>query len=285
MDIKPLVVVCVLWLPSVATVAAQTPPAPAGRQTDGQRTVQAVRLTEPLRVDGQLDESLYTTVPSVTDFIQTEPAPGAPATERTEVWLSFDADNVYVTLRAWESQPARMIVNEMRRDSSSILQNENVAFVFDTFNDRRNGVVFNINPIGGRMDGQISNEGNYNGDWNPVWDLAVGRFEGGWTVEAAVPFTSLRFGPGTAQVWGFNARRINRWKNEISYLSRVPDGTGVDGLVRVSSAATMIGLEVPSVRNLEVKPFVTSDLRSDNVARPRVRNDLSGDLGLDVKYG
>jgi len=40
-----------------------------------------------------------------------------------------------------------------------------------------------------------------------VWDLAVGKFEGGWTVEAALPFKSLRYGPGRDQVWGFQARR------------------------------------------------------------------------------
>ena len=50
------------------------------------------------------------------------------------------------------------------------------------------------------MDGQISNEGSYNGDWNPVWNLTVGRFEGGWVAEAAIPFKSIRFAPGTTQV-------------------------------------------------------------------------------------
>ncbi|MGB7218472.1 MAG: DUF5916 domain-containing protein [Vicinamibacterales bacterium] len=248
-------------------------------------TVRAVRLSQPLRVDGRLDELLYTTVPPISDFIQTEPAAGSPATERTDVWLSFDDEHIYVTVRAWESQPDKMIVNEMRRDSGNILQNENFAFVLDTFHDRRNGVVFNINPIGGRMDGQISGEANYNGDWNPVWDLAVGRFEGGWIAEIALPFKSLRYGAGSSQTWGFNARRINRWKNEISYLARVPDGTGIDGISRVSSAATMVGLEVPHVRNLEVKPFVISDVTSDATASPRISNDLRGDFGVDAKFG
>jgi hypothetical protein len=268
-----------------AVNALPVPPESVARDAEGRTTVRAVRLTEPLRVDGRLDEQLYNTVTPISDFIQTEPVPDAAATERTDVWLSFDEENVYVSVRAWESQPERMIVNEMRRDSGSILQNENFAFVFDTFADRRNGIVFNINPIGGRMDGQISNEGNYNGDWNPVWDLAVSRFEGGWSAEAALPFKSLRYSSDTSQVWGFNARRINRWKNEISYLARVPNGTGVEGLTRVSSAATMVGLEVPRVRYLDIKPFAISDLTSDASPTPRVSHDLSGDAGLDVKYG
>jgi hypothetical protein len=266
------------------------PPAPAlpatvSRDEQGRTTVRAVRLTEPLRVDGRLDEPIYASVVPMSDFIQNDPAVGEPATERTDVWISFDADNIYVTVRAFESQPDRMIVNEMRRDSNAITQNENVAFVFDTFYDRRNGVVFNINPLGGRMDGQFSNESNYNGDWNPVWDLAVSRFEGGWAAEAAVPFTSLRFSPGTSPLWGFNARRINRWKNEVSFLSPVPTGAGIGGIFRASSAATLVGLETPRARNLDVKPFVISDVTSNALAIPRLNHKLSGDFGLDVKYG
>ena len=43
------------------------------------------------------------------------------------------------------------------------------------------------------MDGQITNERLYNGDWNPISDVAVGRFDGGWTLETAIPFKSLRY--------------------------------------------------------------------------------------------
>ena len=64
-----------------------------------------------------------------------------------------------------------MVANEMRRDNSNIFQNDHIAFVLDTFYDRRNGVVFAINAIGGRWDGQITNERQINADWNPVWDV------------------------------------------------------------------------------------------------------------------
>ena len=118
------------------------------------------------------------------------------------------------------------MANEMRRDDNNIFQNDHMAFVFDTFYDRRNAVEFVVNAIGGRMDGQITNERQYGGDWNPIWDAEVGRFEGGWTVEVAIPFKSLRYRPGRAQIWGFNARRFNRWKNEWSYLTRIPSALG-----------------------------------------------------------
>ncbi len=80
-----------------------------------------------------------------------------------------------------------------------------------------------MNPLGGRRDGQATNEmQQFNADWNPVWELATGTFDHGWTVEAAVPFKSLRYRPGSTQTWGFNARRISRWKNELSALTPLP---------------------------------------------------------------
>ena len=256
------------------------------RDASGGVTIRAIRLTSPIRIDGQLDEAIYSTVRSISDFTQNEPKEGSPATEKTEIWVLFDRDTVYVVARCWESQPERMIVNEMRRDSTNIVQNENIAFAFDTFYDRRNAVVFEINAIGGRIDAQVTNERNLNMDWNPIWELQVGRFEGGWTLEAAIPFKSLRYRPGRAQIWGFNVRRVNRWKNEVSYLTRIPAAMTMRGHFQSSLMATVVGLEAPSgSRNLEIKPYAISDLTTDLQAAPSISNELGGDIGVDVKYG
>ena len=81
----------------------------------------------------------------------------------------------------------------MRRDSFNVSNGEFVGLLFDTFYDRRNGINFGINPIGGRVDAQMTDERAFNMDWNPIWELQTGRFEGGWTFEAAFPFKSLRY--------------------------------------------------------------------------------------------
>jgi hypothetical protein len=261
-------------------------PAVLSRDGEGRATIRAVRLAAPLRLDGQLDEAIYSTTPGLSDFFQMEPVEGEVATEKTESWLFFDDDNLYVTFRCWESRPDALVANEMRRDSNNIFQNDHIAFLIDTFYDRRNGLEFAINPIGGRWDGQITNERQFNADWNPVWDLAVGRFDGGWTVELAIPFKSLRYRPGRAQIWGFNARRVNRAKNETSFLTRMPRALGQRALFQASLAATVVGLEAPpGSRNLEIKPYAVAGLTSDVTAIPAVSNDISKEIGVDVKYG
>ena len=267
---------------------APPPDLPETGARDAQRrlTIRAVKLTGPLAIDGVLDEALYRDVVPVSEFIQTEPNAGAAATERTDLWVSFDENNLYMSFRVWESQPERMVVTELRRDSFNLIENEHVAVLLDPFYSRRDSYQFMVNANGGRIDGQTTNDVQFTGDLNPIWNLKVGTFDGGWIAETAIPFKSLRYPPGRDQVWGFTARRVSRWKNEIAYTSPVPNGIGLFGIMRASAAGTMVGVEAPaSALGLDIKPYVTGDLSSDLTANPQVSNDPDGTFGVDVKYG
>ena len=261
-------------------------PATINRNAEGQATVRAVRLTEPLEIDGILDETMYNTVESFSGFIQQVPDEGAPATERTEAWVFFDDNNIYVSARLWDSAPeSQWVANEMQRDSFQLINNENFSVVFDTFYDRRNGLAFLINPLGGIFDYEITDEGRPNRDWNPVLDTQTGRFDGGWTVEMEIPFKSIRFRPGLEQVWGLQLGRRIRWKNEYAYLTPVAISAG-PGLFRLSAAGTLAGLEVPSGnRKFEIKPYAIGSLATDRNASPAITNELDGNAGVDLKYG
>jgi len=259
------------------------------RDAAGNTTVRAVRIQSPLQIDGRLDEPFYAETPPIDELVQAVPTAGGVPSERTEVWIAYDDSNVYVTARVWDSMgEAGWIANEMRRDSNQLRANDSFGVYFDTYHDRRNSVGFFMNPIGGFADVQITNEGTPNFDWNPVWDLSTGRFEGGWTVEMAIPFKSLRYRPGVEQVWGVQFRRSVLRDNEWSYLTALPIqvvGGGANGVFRVSMYADLIGIEAPPLgRNIEIKPFVTSRLNTDLSANPRVENQVTGDAGLDVKY-
>ena len=261
------------------------------RDEAGRTTVRAIRLAQGIRLDGVLDEAVYETVPAITDFIQQVPDIGAPATERTEAWILFDETNVYVSARVWDSAPeSQWVANEMRRDTSQLRQNDTFTAFFDTFYDRRNGFNFYTNPLGARADQQFTNEGNPNSDWNPVWDVRTGRFDGGWTVEMEIPFKTLRYRSEPPHVWGLQLRRGIRRKNEWVYLTRLPlsagGGSGSAGIFRVSAAGTLVGLEPPPAsRNIEVKPYTIGGIATDLTANPVVDNERSGDVGIDVKYG
>jgi hypothetical protein len=269
------------------------PPAPVApdvisRGENGRVVVRATKLTEPLRIDGRLDEEAYSTVRSMGDFIQNVPDEGAPASEKTEAWILYDNDNIYVSCRCWDSAPPEQwVANELRRDTAQLRQNDNFAILLDTFHDQRNGFAFYNNPLGGYSDFWVTDEGNPNMDWNPVWFVRTGRFEGGWTVEMAIPLKSIRYQSGTNQTWGIQIRRAVRRKNEFSLLTFVPaSSAGAGSIFRVSAGATLVGLDLPPAsKNMEFKPYGISKLTTDRLKNPQILNDLTANGGLDAKYG
>ena len=282
-----------LCAPATAQVISPmpVPPEVVARDDQGRTTIRATRLTQEIRLDGQLDEEVYRTVPPITDFIQQLPDEGALASERTDTWVFFDETSLYVTARAFDSAPeSEWVANEMRHDVAQLRQNDSFSLLLDTFHDRRNGVAFLVTPIGGFSDFAITNEGSVNTDWNTVWDMRTGRFEGGWTVEIEIPFKSLRYQPGETQVWGIQLRRIVRRRNEAAYLTALPISAArgnsvIAGLWRVSEAATLVGLEVPPLSiEVAIKPYGIMGLRTDVDASPPIQNHPDANAGFDVKY-
>ena len=300
-----------VWTGAVSVGAAQETPGPVidgppppvapatvARDALGRVTVRATRLSVPIVLDGVLDESVYAAVPAVGDFIQQLPDEGAAATERTEVWVFYDDAHVYTSARLWDTAPeSEWVANDMRRDSFQIIDNDNFSVAFDTFYDRRNGVIFMVNPIAGIFDYQISDEGNPNSDWNPVWDVRTGRFDGGWTVEIQIPFKSIRYQPGAAQVWGFQVGRRVRRKNESSHLTPVSISAG-PGMFRLSAAATLVGIEAPGagpiskssrMRSARQRPMSLHTRQSRTVAMATlastsIRRDAEPDGRLHLQH-
>jgi hypothetical protein len=267
------------------------PPVPPQSITRDERrraTVRAIKLTQPLRVDGRLDEEVYQQHAPFGGFIQVAPVYGEDSTERTDVWISYDQDHIYVSARVWDSAPPeRWISNELRRDTNQLRNNDHIGVMFDTFYDRRSGFMFYTNPLGALADYSVIDEGGSNTDWNPVWESRTGTFEGGWTVEMAIPFKTLRYRSGANQMWGLQMRRSIRHKNEWAYLNPVPQNlAGPQALNRVSSGGTLVGLDLPPAsRNIELKPYVISRLTTDRAALPQIRNEFDPDIGGDFKYG
>ena len=257
-------------------------------EATGKSTIRAIKLREPFRLDGQLDESIYQDAPGFGGMLQLAPRHGQPSTERTEIWVSYDSEHIYVSARCWDTAPPeRWIANELRRDTNQMRNNDHFGVGFDTFYDRRSGFMFYANPLGGFADYSIIDEGQPNSDWNPVWDVRTGRFDGGWTVEMAIPFKSLRYTSGENQVWGIQFRRSLRHKNEWTYWTPVPQNMqGPMALNRVSAYGTVVGLDLPPAgRNIEIKPYALGRMTTDRTATPPTRNDSDGDLGGDLKYG
>jgi hypothetical protein len=158
-----------------------------------ERRLKAVRTTQPIMVDGQLDERAWSASPTMSGFIQNDPREDDPATERTEVRVLYDNENLYFAVYAYDSEPARLIISDLKKDFETD-SGDGVSIVLDTFHDERNGYVFATNPAGAKWDAQMTNEGREtNDDWDGVWSVKTRIVSDGWIAEIAVPFRTLKF--------------------------------------------------------------------------------------------
>jgi len=270
--------------PAIAGPPEPVPPAVASRDEAGHVTIRAIRLAEPIVLDGRLDERVYRDTEAIGDFVQQEPFEGTASTDKTEVWVTYDEDAIYIGARLWESDSSLRVTSDMRRDAANLYNNDHFGVMLDTFYDRRNGYIFFANAQGGMSDSQVVNE-NASADWNTIWDTRSADFDGGWTIEIRIPFRSIRF-KEDARIWGINFRRHVRSKTETSYLTRIPASFARNGLTRTSSAATLVGIESPSkLRNIDVKGYALGSTATNRVIAPAITNDGDSEFGADMKWG
>ncbi len=256
--------------------------------SNGKSTVRAVKLRAPLQFDGRLDDDVYAQYAGFGGMVQVAPRYNVEPTEKTEIWVLFDEDNIYVAAKLYDSAPPdKWIANELRRDTNQMRQQDQFGVGFDTFYDRRSGYMFYANPLGGFADYSVIDEGQPNTDWNPVWNVKSGRFDGGWTLEMQFPFKSLRYKSGSDQTWGLQFRRAVRRKNEWAYWTPIPRNmAGPQALNRVSMFGTLVGLDLPQAgKNLELKPYTLGKMSTDRLASPPTSNRRDGEIGTDIKYG
>jgi hypothetical protein len=271
--------------PGVASHAGAALPAPLVRYPDGRVVVRATRIAEPLRIDGRLDEAVYGEIAAITDFVQQVPVEGDPVSEKTEAWILFDDEYIYFSCRCRDSNPTAIVANDMRRDSPNVNQHDSFGVQLDPYHDGRSAFFFYMTPAGGIRDAAVV-DSRPNNDWDTVWDFAATRSDEGWIAEIAIPFKSLRYGPGPEQTWGIQLRRFIASKNERVHLVPLSASWATGAWNRMFRAATLLGLEPPPPsRNLEIKPYAISSLSTDLQSGPAVRNEFTPDIGLDVKYG
>ena len=268
---------CALGLPLTATAA---PPQDFDREAiRSSKRVTAVRISEPIVVDGTLDEAAWALAGPAVDFYQQFPDEFGPATERSEVRFLFDDDMLYIGAMMYDREPGRLIIDSLRRDFSNF-QSDSFLIVLDTFLDRRTGYGFATNAGGAQRDVQATDNGRRNdANWDGAWLTRSKVIENGWSTEIAVPFKTLRFPPGL-QEWGLNLQRVIRRKNEFVTWSPVPRQFSH---YAVSYAGLLTGITgVESGSDLRITPFTTGQFQKGPGTG---RWDGDGDAGVDLKWG
>ena len=245
---------------------------------------EAYRTFQSIEIDGDFNETDWQQAKPINRFVQTEPDEGVPITESTEVRILYDEKNIYFGFTCSSSHRDNIVANEMRRDAENLRENDNVFILLDTYNDKRNGVFFRINPLGAMQDIALTNSGDsQNSSWDAVWDCRSKINDTHWTTEITIPFSQLRFNRSDSMVWGVNFGRTIRQKKEEATWVPVSRQYGSRSKYRTANLGSLVGLAgITPSRRLEVLPYV---LPGVNRIEGDEGIDSKFDIGLDLKYG
>jgi len=259
---------------AVTPIDVETAPRPEARVT---------RTDARITIDGIPDEAAWQHAEPITGFIQTVPATGMPATERTVVRVLYDQERLYISAVCYDSDMNGLIVPSLEQDFETH-DSDMFGVTIDTYLDRRNAFMFLFNPGGAIKDGQVfDNSRNYNLPWEGVMDWKVALLDSAWTVEMEIPFTTLRFAETEGeQSWGFQFSRRIRRKNEDAYWAPLARRELIH---KMSRAGTIHGFQgLRAGRNLSVKPYFTASDASGSLTSSGA-GDSGFDGGFDAKWG
>jgi hypothetical protein len=259
--------------------------APADRHSAAP-TIKAGRIQGGIEIDGKLDEGSWATAQPVSEFTQTEPSEGQPATERTEVRVLIGDDAVYVGARLYDREPKRIKAALARRDED--VEADEFDVYLDTFHDHLSGVRFRVTPGGATLDGILGSSAQGSDEdlsWDPVWESGTQVDSLGWTAEIRIPLSQLRYNSTANGTWGIQFYRKVLRKGEEAWFSFVPKSE-VEG---VSRYGHLVGLgPLQAQRRLELTPYLLArgDYEPSVEGDPfRSGNEYDGSAGLDLKYG
>jgi hypothetical protein len=293
--VRPLTrVLSAVWLvclPALAALAtAQPQPAATARPAaaSAKVTYPITRAASAIKVDGVLDEDAWKKATVVPLPIEWMPGDNVPPPVETECLVTYDAKNLYFGFRAHDPRPAEIRAHLMDRDDTdTLIQDDHVGMMIDTFNDERRAFQFRVNPLGVQADAIFSEQdGVEDFSWDMIWNAVARITPDGYVVEVALPLKQLRFPAGAGpQTWGFEAFRSYP-RNVRHRLSSQRRDRNLGCLLCQENKIS--GLEgLAQGRNLEFDPTGTFS-RTDELAAPTdagvTRGDVKADAGLTARW-
>jgi hypothetical protein len=176
------------------------------------KSVTAVRTGTPV-IDGLFNDYEWVTGGKAEGFVQMEPVEGEPSTERTEAYFLYDDENLYVGVKCFTREPAKIVKQITGRDNQGSA--DWLEIHLDTFHDHRNAYLFVTTPGSAKCDGKYSEDGfTEDWSWDGVWWVKTSVTDFGWIAEYKIPFSTLKFPRKENHTWGLNILRWISNKNE-----------------------------------------------------------------------
>ncbi len=212
---------------------------------------------KPPVIDGHLNDKVWKLAPWGDHFTQFEPYNGKPPTQKTAFKILYDNNNLYVAIRAYDTDPSKIERILSRRDKTD---GDWVAIGIDSYNDKLTGFVFSVNAVGVKFDGKFTNDDEMDATWNPVWYVKTSIDSLGWVAEMRIPLSQLRFAKVKNHVWGLQIMRKIYRKQELDLWS--PQSKEVSGWVSHWGSLTGINNIHPK-KEVALTPYILGKLKTE----------------------
>jgi len=248
--------------------------------------VVATRTELTIKVDGLLDEPVWATIKPITEFVQRLPLDGGEPTEKSEMRILYDNNNLYFGFTFFDSDPEKVRATILNR-GGWIHRDDKLEIALDTYHDRRNAYLFEMNPLGTQDDALITDENRPGLDewaWDGVY-ISEGKVtDFGWVLEVAIPWTTLRFPNKDELTMGLAIKRYINRKNESVIWPHIGLEYSSD-IYQVSQYANLKGLkDIKRGKDIKIKPFAIGGTQNQITDEETV-NDNIGNGGFDIYYG
>ncbi len=243
-------------------------------------TATAVRASQAPNIDGRTTDGIWQSAPKFSEFRQFEPRVDTTPSFKTEFQVAYDDRHLYVFVRMFDPHPDSIMHALSRRDVRG--PSDQIKLLIDSYDDKRSGFEFAVNPDGVKRDFSMSNDGDEDGSWNGIWDVETVVDSLGWTAEFRIPMSQLRYARAASHTFGFGIwRDIERYRERVSWPLYSPTRNGLSSQLGRLSGLTGIS----TARRLEVTPYTVT--KNVQLTRPNAgyQRDQQITAGGDLKFG
>jgi len=268
----PALAVILLALPQQSATTANT--------SDSTTTAVAARANRAPTIDGRNDDVVWREAPQFSHFRQFQPKVNVAPSFRTEFQVAYDEKNLYAFVRMFDPHPDSIMHALSRRDVRG--PSDQVKLIIDSYDDKRTGFEFAVNPDGVKRDFTISNDNQEDGSWNGIWEVETRVDSLGWTAEFRIPFSQLRYASVETHTFGFGVwRDIERYTERDSWPLYVPTRNGL-----ASQLGRLTGLTgITTARRLEATPYAVTKNVQRSMPNNRYERAQEISAGGDLKFG
>lgn len=246
-------------------------------EVTSKKTLTSKRISQPIAIDGKLDEAEWQNAEIAKDFVMLEPNNGVPLdeTKKAEVKVLYDNEAIYIG--AFLKDDPKLIMKEItqRDDDGSA---DFFGLSVNGYNDGQQEFRFFVTAAGVQLDANANSQTGEDFSWDAIWSSEVAITADGWYVEIKLPYSALRFSKEQQQTWGIQFFRQIRRDRQLYTWNRFDNTKGS----LEQQSGELKGLEnIKTPTRLFFFPYASAYLNSNKEAGTKI--DLKG--GLDIKYG